>query len=108
MKDQGPPLIFFATWAVLCVAVWSFYWKGTLAAKRRWHPRIIIGVGVVFLGFIAITMPPALVMAVPSVILISILNLKMTKFCGACAATLVQNPPWTKMRFCPKCGTSLQ
>jgi hypothetical protein len=101
-----PP--FFVIWAALCLVVWTFYWKGGLAAKRRWHPRIVVGSALLFLGFIALVMPFALVLAVPAVAAISFLNLKMTKFCGACEATLFQNPPWATVRFCSKCGTSLE
>lgn len=108
MRAEAAFPIFFIAWGCVCLAVWMFYWKGSLEAKRRWHPRIVIGAGVLFLGFIAISMPVALTLAVPSVALITFLNLKFIRFCPACGVTLVQNPPWSAPRFCSKCGASLQ
>lgn len=108
MKPEAAFPIFFFLWIPLCLAVWSFYWKGSLEAKRRWHPRIIFGVAVVFLGFIATVMPFALPMAVPAVAVISFLNFKNIKFCPACGRTLMQNPPWAAINFCPKCGADLR
>ena len=68
----------------------------------------MFGSALAFLGFVATLTPPALVIAVPGVLLISLLNWKMTKFCPSCGRTLVQNPPWVPINFCPRCGVSLQ
>ena len=106
---NGPPLpIFFVLWIPLCLVVWTFYWKGNLEAKRRWHPPIVFGMAAVFRGFVASVTPYALAVVVPAVAAISFLNLKLTKFCRACGRTLIQNPPWATINFCPKCGVSLR
>lgn len=106
--DAAFPIFLFFLWIPLCLAVWTFYWKGGLEAKRRWHPRIVFSSAVLFLGVVALVMPFALVMAAPAVAGISWLNLKMTKFCPSCGRTLVQNPPWVTLNFCAKCGTDLR
>lgn len=107
MKPEDGFPVFFVLWIVLCIVVWTFYWKGSLDTKRRWHPRILIGTALLFLAFVATTMPFALPLAVPAVAGITFLNFKMIKFCSACEATLVRNPPWSVMRFCIKCGAAL-
>ena len=108
MRPEAALPPFFVIWAALCLVVWTFYWKGSLDAKRRWHPRIVFGSAILFLGFVALMTPSALVLAVPAVAAISVLNFKMTKFCAACGATQIQNPPWITIRFCSKCGASLE
>jgi hypothetical protein len=51
------------------------------------------------LGIMLITVPP--------VIVITAWNIKMTRFCDRCGATLT-NPIWSSpMRFCSKCGANL-
>ena len=108
MKPDAAFPVFFFLWILLCVAVWTFYWKGSLEAKRRWHPRIAVGIPVLFLGLIAIAAPFGLAMAIPAVAVISLINLKSTRFCPACGRTLFQSSPWSAMNFCPKCGASLR
>jgi predicted RNA-binding Zn-ribbon protein involved in translation (DUF1610 family) len=108
MSSHGLPAIFFIVWTVLCVAGWSFFWKGSLAAKRRWHGPIQVGAAVLFLAFVAAIAPPkVLAIFAPAVAAITFLNLKFTKFCPACGSMLMRNPPWVPLRFCPKCGENL-
>jgi hypothetical protein len=80
-----------------------------LAAKRRWHPRIVFGLGALFVLLMWLMEPPTHVFffVLAAVLLISFLNWKFTRFCPACAKTLVQNPPWSKMMYCTKCGARL-
>src|SRR5262245_61988106 len=103
------PIFFFAIWIALGVTAWILFSKASYETKRKWHPRFQVGVGVLFLGFIATVLPPfVLVGAIPAVALIAFLNLRMIKFCKACGATLVQNPPWSSFKYCPKCGAKLR
>jgi len=109
MEPETIVPIFFGTWIVLGIATGLFYWRGSLEAKRRWHPRIAFGVGGLFVLFVWLMEPHShfLFLVVPAVLLISFLNWKFTRFCPACGKTLVQNPPWSKMTYCTKCGARL-
>jgi hypothetical protein len=97
--------VFLAVWIALLAAVSLFYWKGSLAAKRRFHPYVVVGGALIFLGFVTVIMPAStFVVIVPAVALVSFLNYKMTKFCNTCGATVIQRPPWTASPTCLKCG----
>jgi len=96
--------LFFIVWTVLLGLVTLFYLKASLAAKRRWHPYVVVTGALVFLGFVTLIMPASsFVVIVPVVSLISFLNYKMTKFCNSCGATVVHQP-WRPLGACPKCG----
>lgn len=97
--------LFLAVWLALLGFVTLFYLKASLAARRRWHPVVVIGGALIFLTFVTALLPAsAFVVIVPVVALMSFLNYKMTKFCGSCSATVVQRPPWRQLSACPKCG----
>jgi hypothetical protein len=51
------------------------------------------------LGILAIT--------VPAVTVISYMNIKLTKFCDKCGATLINSNWFSSMKFCSKCGAEL-
>jgi hypothetical protein len=97
--------LFLAVWLALLGFVALFYLKASLPARRRWHPFVVVGGALVFLGFVTVILPASsFVIIVPAVALISFVNYKMTKFCNACGATVVQRPPWRSLSACPKCG----
>jgi hypothetical protein len=93
--------VFFGTWIILGIATSIFYWKGSLEAKRRWHPWIVLVSGVLFVGFAYAVFgnSPALLLVVPATVLIQLLNYKFIKFCPSCSRTLHRNPPWSRMDF---------
>jgi hypothetical protein len=96
--------IFMAVWVVLLALVSLFYWKGSLATKRRFHPFVVIGAALIFLGFITLILPAStFVVIVPVVALTSFLNYKITKFCSSCGATTVR-VPGAAAAPCRKCG----
>lgn len=96
-----------AVWLLLGIAGLLFDRRGSYEAKRRWHPRFVVGAAILFLGFTWFAMPPVRIVALPAVALITWMNLRFTKFCPACAATQYNRVPWTPMRFCSKCGAAL-
>src|SRR5689334_17025616 len=99
--------IFMGVWLALLVVVSLFYWKGSLATKRRFHPLVVIGAALIFLGFITMIMPAStFVVIVPVVALTSFLNYKVTKFCDSCGATTVR-VPGAKPAPCRKCGATV-
>ncbi|WP_165231781.1 hypothetical protein [Aquisphaera insulae] len=104
---------FIGTWIVLAIVGFIASRRMSAAAKRRWAPREAILVGVLFV-FFSTTMTVLqsrswssmsfLVLVVPAVVLISYLNIKFTKFCDKCNATLYNHNWFQPMRFCSKCG----
>lgn len=99
---------FFAAWIGLGAAVWLFHWRARVETKQRWHPWIIATTAGMFVAFVTLVAPVGLFLAVPSVLVISFLNWRFTKFCSRCGRTLVQNPPWVPMNFCPRCGADMR
>jgi hypothetical protein len=91
-------------------------WRMSAAAKRRWLTPWIILIGVLFICFSTTIFVLAsrswsslaiLIVNVPMVVWISYLNLKLTKFCDKCNATLFNRMNSPPIRLCPKCGAQL-
>jgi hypothetical protein len=99
-------------WLIIAVVDSVLLLRGTVPTKRRWHPRLVIGSGVVFWVFMLLWFPenapwPArafFLLAVPGIILLS---LKQTKFCSSCGSFLRRPVPWAELKFCAKCGTEI-
>ena len=100
--------VFAALWISLMIAGALFQRKASVATKRRWHPRMVIGGALVFASFLCVVLPSVRVLAIflPAVAVFCFLSLKLTKFCSACGAMVVRtdlNP----VRFCPRCGAAV-
>lgn len=99
--------VFIGVWIVLLILVSLFYWKGSLVAKRRFHPWVVGGSALVFLSFVTLLMPAStFVVIVPVVAVMSFFNYKITKFCESCGATSVRFPG-TPATPCRKCGSQV-
>jgi hypothetical protein len=108
---------FFGTWIVLGVGGFFLFYLGRdVAFKRKWFPRFITFVGVLFVFFSTTLMVLSsrslgalsiLVIVVPAVFLISFLNIKFTKFCDKCGATVYDQSWFAPMKYCSKCGAEL-
>ena len=87
-----------------------------MAFKRKWFPRFVV-LGAVLFAFFATTLIVLqrrsfsalgiLVLVVPMVSLIAYLNIKFTKFCSKCGATIIDNNWFSPLKFCSKCGARL-
>lgn len=101
--------VFFAVWAALALGGFLFFaLNKDVALKRRLFPRLAIAAGVLFGGVIALMAPwPAFLLFVPFIALIVWLNIRMTRFCGACGKILINHQWWSTMNFCPYCGAKL-
>ncbi len=101
---------FIGTWIALgAVGLGSTYFDKNIARKKRLLPVFTIATGATFLLFTLFMMPSAKVMAfaVPAVVLITWLNLRMVRFCSACGRT-IQSGMWlSRAAYCPKCGARL-
>jgi len=113
MNADGPPLlfwIFMGVWVVLGAAsLWFFTRSKDASLKRRVHIWGMIGAGVLFAGFTLLMSgePWVLLFVLPAVALISFLNIRLTKFCRSCGATLYNFNWFAPMRYCSRCGARL-
>ena len=117
MLETGITALFFGTWIVLGIVSFVVFFLGKdTALKRKWFPRFIVLAGVLFVIFSTTIMVLGsqswwslgiLLVVVPAVAVISYLNIKMTKFCDKCGATLINSNWFSPMRFCSKCGAVL-
>ncbi len=111
---------FAGTWIILgAISAVVFYFGRNVAFKRRWFAPFVILVGILFVGFstaIYATLPrkagqfavwQELALIVPLTIVFTYLNLKLTRFCDACGATVFPRHLFGRSRFCPSCGVSL-
>jgi hypothetical protein len=102
--------IIFVVWIVLGIAGFAlFYLNPNVAFKRRYFRWYAVVVGVLFLGFGAAMGIPlqALAFIAPFVGLIMYLNIRATQFCNDCGRTVIQQIPFSRPEFCPKCGARL-
>jgi hypothetical protein len=105
--------IFLGVWIVLGVfSVAFFFFNQNAALKRKVHQPFVIGIGVLFVGFVVLMGFPLdtffFFVMVPAVALITFLNLRNTKFCDSCGKTLISQNPFARPKFCSKCGANLE
>lgn len=103
---------FFIGWALLGLASFLFFnFNRDAKLKKRVFPVFIVGTGVVFATFAAYVtgwrLAPLLIM-LPLVGLITLINLRSTKFCAGCGRTLYRQSFFGPTKFCPHCGSDLE
>ena len=102
--------VFMAVWIALGIGSACFFLGSRNARlKREVFPWFVIFVGVLFASFVVIAVGDLTVLAFvgPAVALISFLNIRGTRFCDACGATLFNHAWFNRMNFCSKCGAKL-
>lgn len=103
-----------ATLIALGIGGFALFHRGNDPAfKRRWWPRYSILSGVLFalsggtFAIIEVGRPASLVIALlilPASALITILNIKLTRFCDGCGAPLITGASlFSPSGCCPKC-----
>ncbi len=108
---------FIGTWIVLGLGgIFAFQISKNVRFKKKWFPRFVVLVAILFLFFSTAIMAlssgslkflPFLALVIPFLVLITYLNIKFTKFCDCCGATVHDSNWFSRMRFCPKCGAEL-
>lgn len=102
--------IFFGVWIVLGIfsTVFFLFNKNAQLKRKVWAPFGIF-VGILFLTFLALMEAPRemFFIAVPMLILITIVNIRNVKFCDNCGKTVMSQNPFSPSKFCPQCGASL-
>ena len=115
-RGGGPPpefIVFMVVWACLGLGSFLFFhFNHNADLKRRIWPAFIIAIGLIFGGFVYYMMgreqPHVLYLLVPAIILISLLNMRTTRFCDSCGKTLSRQPIFSRTQFCPHCGAQLK
>ena len=117
MSEDKVALLFNGFWMAVAISLWVFTRRLTFEERKKWHPRLSVGVGVLFIAaVVAMSLVadtkwsspwlPVFSLAVLCVGVAGIiwLNITCTKFCGSCKAA-VTNPNWfQKFEYCSKCG----
>jgi hypothetical protein len=101
--------LFFAVWIALAAGGFLFFTSNKdVALKKRWFPRLAFGAGALFALVVFLMAPwPAALLFAPFIALITWMNIRMTRFCDACGRILINHQWWSKMNFCPYCGSKL-
>jgi hypothetical protein len=89
-----------------------FYFCRNAALKRRlWAPFVIV-TGVGFGCFVAYIIShdylQVLFLIIPMIAVISFINFRQIRFCGACGETLLNQPIFSRSQFCPRCDAELR
>ena len=112
---KGPPLefvVFMICWTILGIASFLFFqFNRNAALKRRIWPPFIIIIGFIF-GLFVWHMSggrrEVLLFMVPAIVIISLLNIRLTRFCQSCGRTLQAQPFSSAGSFCKYCGAKLE
>lgn len=102
--------VFIGTWVILGLISFLAFFKGKNAKlKRKLWPPFVIGTATLFVIFIALMGFPLNTFFVmgPMLVLITILNLRNTKFCDSCGQTIINQNVFVKPEYCSKCGAKL-
>jgi hypothetical protein len=108
-SDQVFP-VFIVVWVALGLFSAGFFFLNKNAPlKRKVWPPFTIAAALLFIGFIvAMDAPaPALLFAVPGVVLITWIDLRVVRFCNSCGATIMRQKPFATPKFCSRCGAAL-
>jgi hypothetical protein len=102
--------IFVAMWVVLGSLSFAFFtFNKNATLKRKVHAPLVVAVGVIFVGSVWLMGVPKhfLYTAIPAVALITMLNIRTTRFCGPCGRAVFSQNPFSRPEFCQKCGARL-
>jgi hypothetical protein len=101
-----PVAIFFGCWILLCIGGWIFDRRASYETKKSLHPFIVIGMGIIFAGFVEWVSGGKIPWPFLGIIaLITFLNIRNIRFCPRCGAT--QHSGFNRPKFCLRCGADL-
>ncbi len=102
-------LILIVTWVLACaLGTLFFIFNKNAKLKRKVWPVVAIGVGIAFIAmgyFMGIL--SRLPLMVPMVIIITFFNIRSMKFCDNCGKTISHKALFSKLEYCPKCGSKM-
>jgi len=107
----NPPFpMYFGLWFLVSIGSAAFFrYNRNAALKRRVWPAFLVVASLVFVGIVWFVGRRVEVLAfvVPAVALLTLANLRMVRFCGACGDTVRSASPWRRAVYCPRCGSKL-
>jgi len=102
---------FFAVRVVLATVGFYFYSLNKNAAfKRKYFPWFEAVASVVFVLFMVLMEVPLQVrlFVVPALLVISRLNIRLTRFCSSFGTTVIGSSPFSRPDYCSKYGAKLE
>ncbi|MBB4634249.1 zinc ribbon domain-containing protein [Longimicrobium terrae] len=107
MSDESQFLTFAVVWLALGIGS-TLYVRSrpTTPEKRRAHRIMAVGAGVAFGALTTWLFPSSASLMLPVVVVITVLNLRNTRFCDHCGK-MVHMRPFERMDFCTRCGAPL-
>ena len=110
--NQKAFLLLVACWIPLGIASLLFFFLNRNAAlKRKVLPIFATVVGILFGAFVFYMTRGslfALALIVPMIVLITVINIRTTRFCDACGRTLIRQSLFSRPGFCSQCGAPLR
>lgn len=109
MSPNTVELIVIAAWIALMVAsFFLFYVNKNVRFKKKWFPRFVVLIGVLFIAFVVwMGAPLAVLFFMVPVIALTFLNIRMTSFFDNCGRTITNQMFFSKPEYCAKCGAKL-
>ena len=89
-----------------------FHLSKNAKMKRRLFPWFMVFLGALFLLWAGLAGWPtrdwkSFLFILAGIAIVTIINIRLFTFCNSCGATLTGATPFTKARYCAKCGKPL-
>ena len=109
MNQDTKFTIFVVAWIAFALLLLVFDKSAGIPTKKRFLPWAISGAGVLFIGMTLWLKPQwnVGVVVVPTVLLISIFQIRLTRICDSCGKTLFPRG-FVRRSICSKCGHELK
>ncbi len=110
--DPNRPEKVFVAFAIFWIALGVagflfFHFNRNAALKRKVFPIFVLTAAIVFGSFVQYTSAgrtQILYLAIPMILVVSLLTIRKTGFCGKCGRTIYQRPIFSGSPPCPHCG----
>jgi hypothetical protein len=102
--------VFAVIWVLLGIGNAVFMLRGRNPRLKRTLFRWFNVVGCALFSVFVLVLtrrPIILLLVLPALGVISFINIRTTKFCGSCGATLYDLIWFRRTKFCTRCGASL-
>lgn len=107
--ENAGDVAFAVTWITLGVISFLFFnFSRNARLKRKLWPAFNAVTGTLFVAYVGVKGGrSALSVMGPFMLLITIGNIKLTKFCDSCGAISIRRSLLSPNRYCSKCGEEL-
>ena len=99
---------FMAAWVAVGVIFWAFFrFNRNARLKRVLYPLVVVATGAAFFAYVAAVFGLVSVAVAPFILLIVVVNLRLTRFCDACGASVYAKNSFSRPRACTRCSAKL-